>query len=47
MIAPLKTKLVGVEVSEPGDSRVERFGPALRRRQDRMILSDVARLSSR
>jgi hypothetical protein len=45
MIAPLKTKLVGVEVTEPGDGQVERFSLA-RGPLERKILSGVARMLS-
>jgi hypothetical protein len=46
MIAPLKAKLGGIEIIKVCDSRVERFGLALQRPRERMIPSDVPRLSS-
>jgi hypothetical protein len=42
MIAPLKTKLVGVEGGKARDSRLERFSLSRRRRLERKTLSDVA-----
>jgi hypothetical protein len=46
MIAPLKTKLVDAEVTEPGDSQVERFSLPLRRRPESEPLSDAAVMPS-
>jgi hypothetical protein len=47
MIAPLKTKLIGIEIGKAHDSRIEGLGLALRRRWKKVILSDVIRTSSR